>query len=120
MALRIRLMRMGKKHETSFRIVVKEARSPRDGKYLEQVGFYNPKPKDEQVRLNEERIAHWLKVGAKPTETVERLIKKYTGLLKDDGRAIGTKPEPATASSASSVAEAGENSVSQQINPEEV
>jgi len=108
MALRIRLMRFGKKHEAHFRIVVKEARSSREGKYVEQVGFYSPMTEPETVRLNEERVAYWLSVGAKPTETVERLIKKYSSLLKDDGRARGTKPIPKPDAQATLKAEGSE------------
>ncbi len=108
MALRIRLTRFGKKHEPSFRIVVKESRSPRDGEYLEQVGFYNPKADPERVELNEERIAHWLKAGATPSETVERLIRKHSSILRDDGRAIGTKPQPVTGATSANVADSGD------------
>ncbi len=107
MALRIRLMRFGKKHQSSFRVIVKEQRSPRQGEYLEQLGIYNPKTDPETVQLNETRIAHWLSVGAKPTETVERLIKKYTKVLTDDGGAKGTKPTSSSGRVAKALADAG-------------
>lgn len=76
MALKIRLMRTGKKKQPSYRVVVKEARSPRSGKYIELLGTYNPLVEPSEVKLNEERIKYWISVGAKPTETVKRLIKK--------------------------------------------
>lgn len=80
MAVKIRLMRIGKKKQPSYRVVVKEARSPRSGKYIEQVGFYDPLAKETDVRFNEDRITHWLSVGAKPTETVKRLLGKHSGI----------------------------------------
>ena len=80
MAVKIRLMRIGKKRQPSYRVVVKEARSPRSGKYIEQVGFYNPLTEPADVRFDEERIKYWLGVGAQPTETVKRLLAKNTGI----------------------------------------
>jgi len=80
MAVKIRLMRIGKKRQPSYRVVVKEARSPRAGKYIEQVGFYNPLSEPADVRFDEERIKYWLGVGAQPTETVKRLLAKNTGI----------------------------------------
>lgn len=94
MGLRIRLMRMGKPKQPSYRVVVKEARSPRQGTYLEWVGNYNPRTNPETVELNEERIRHWLSVGALPTDTVRRLINKYTSVeLKTRTYAKPTKPK---------------------------
>ena len=78
MALKIRLMRTGKKKQPSYRVVVKEARSPRGGRYLELVGTYNPLVEPSEIKLNEERIKYWISVGAQPTETVQRLIKKVS------------------------------------------
>ncbi|MBN2083544.1 30S ribosomal protein S16 [bacterium] len=80
MAVKIRLMRIGKKKQPSYRVVVKEARSPRAGKYIEQVGFYNPLAEPAEVRFEEERVKYWLGVGAQPTETVKRLLDKNTGI----------------------------------------
>ena len=74
--LAIRLMRMGAKKKPSYRIVVKEKLSKRDGSYLENVGTYNPIGKNgKEIRLNAERVQYWLGKGAQPTETVSRLIK---------------------------------------------
>ena len=78
--VRIRLMRTGKMKQPSYRVVAKEARSPRGGKYIELLGFYNPLSEPAEVRLNEERIGHWLSVGAQPTDRVALLISKHTGL----------------------------------------
>lgn len=68
-------MRMGAKGKPFYRLVVKERRSKRDGKYLENVGTYNPMVDPAEVTLNHERIQYWIGVGAQPTETVKSLIK---------------------------------------------
>lgn len=77
MALKIRLTRGGAKKRPFYRIVVAEATSPRDGRFIERLGIYNPMlPKDhpERVKLFEDRIKHWLGVGAKPTDRVARFL----------------------------------------------
>ena len=79
MAVRIRLKRMGRTHRPFYRISAMDSRSPRDGKDIERLGYYDPmvSEKDARVKLNNERIAYWLSVGAKPTEKVKVLIDKY-------------------------------------------
>jgi small subunit ribosomal protein S16 len=78
MAVRLRLMRMGKTKQPSYRVVAKEARSPRSGDYIELLGTYDPLTEPESVKLDNERVRHWISVGAQPTDTVKRLISKYT------------------------------------------
>ena len=73
--LAISLMRMGSKGKPFYRVVVKEKRSKRDGKYLENVGTYNPMTSPAAVNLKHDRIQYWMSVGAQPTDTVARLIK---------------------------------------------
>ncbi len=73
--LSISLMRMGAKKKPFYRIVVREKRSKRDGKYIENLGTYNPMADPPEVKLNHERINYWISVGAKPTDTVASLIK---------------------------------------------
>jgi small subunit ribosomal protein S16 len=73
--LAIRLMRTGAKKRPSYRIVVKEKRAKRDGACLENLGVYNPTREPAEVRLNMERVRYWIGKGAKPTDTVNRLIK---------------------------------------------
>jgi len=80
MAVRIRLMRIGKKKQPSYRVVVKEARSPRGGQYIEQVGFYNPRSDPAEVRFDEERVKHWIGVGAQPSDTVRKLLAKHASI----------------------------------------
>lgn len=73
--LAIRLMRMGAKKRPSYRIVVKEKLSKRDGSYLENVGTYNPTREPAEIKINADRVEYWIGKGAQPTDTVRRLIK---------------------------------------------
>ena len=76
--LRIKLARYGKKGQPSYRIVVTEQRDKRDGRYIEQIGFYNPSIKPKDIRFEKELYQQWLTKGAQPTDTVASLFKKYT------------------------------------------
>jgi small subunit ribosomal protein S16 len=78
-AVRIRMKKMGRKRRPFYRICAMDARAPRDGKVIEELGFYDPKVKETDARaiLNGERISYWLSVGAEPSEKVSVLIKKY-------------------------------------------
>lgn len=76
MSVKIRLSRHGAKKKPFYRIVVSDSRSPRDGKYIEQVGTYDPKSVSGGVRINKEKIEQWLQRGARPSQTVSELIKK--------------------------------------------
>ena len=99
MAVAIRLSRGGAKKRPYYRIVVSDSRSPRDGKYLEQIGTYNPMlPKDsgERVKLNEDRARHWLSVGAKPSDRVHRFLDA-AGILERAPRNNPNKGEPGEA-----------------------
>ncbi|MFH1873990.1 MAG: 30S ribosomal protein S16 [Pseudomonadota bacterium] len=75
MAVRIRLTRHGKTHAPFYRIVVASKEKPRDGKFLEIVGTYDPRNKNEKLKVDKERIAYWQNKGATPTETVSNLLK---------------------------------------------
>jgi small subunit ribosomal protein S16 len=76
-ALRIRLTRVGAKKHPIYRIVVSERLAPRDGRFIEIVGHYNPNTDPAQVSLKEDRIRHWLSKGATPSETVGHLLKRH-------------------------------------------
>jgi small subunit ribosomal protein S16 len=76
MAVRIRLARHGAKKKPFYRIVVADSESPRDGRYLETVGTYNPLLDPAQIILKQERVQYWLEQGAIPTDTVRNLLKK--------------------------------------------
>ena len=95
MALKIRLSRAGSKKRPYYHIVVADVRSPRDGRFIEQVGSWNPVlPKDaERVKINEERVKHWLASGALPTDRVARFLDQ-AGIAKRDARSNPTKGEP--------------------------
>lgn len=75
--LRIRLARRGKKRQPTYRIVVADSRSPRDGKYIEQIGRYNPMTSPSEVAVKEGRALYWLSVGAQPSDAVRRLLDKH-------------------------------------------
>ena len=72
--VRIRLQRVGKKKAPFYHIVVADSKSPRDGKIIEQIGTYNPMVEPSEIKLDSEKVEKWIKNGAKPTETVKRLI----------------------------------------------
>ncbi|MDQ5835302.1 MAG: 30S ribosomal protein S16 [Acidobacteriota bacterium] len=74
--LAIRLMRMGAKKSPSYRVVVKEKLSKRDGAYVENVGFYNPTREPAEIRLKMDRVNYWIGRGAQPTDTVRQLIRR--------------------------------------------
>jgi small subunit ribosomal protein S16 len=74
--LAIRLMRMGAKKRPSYRIVVKEKQSKRDGAFLENVGTYNPTRQPAEIKLKADRVQYWIGKGAQPTDTVRQLIKQ--------------------------------------------
>ena len=96
MAVRIRMKKLGRKHRMFFRIVAIDSRQPRDGRVLEELGSYDPMVKntDERVRLKPDRIKHWISVGARPSERVATLLKKYLAKFE---QAQPKQPDPAPA-----------------------
>jgi small subunit ribosomal protein S16 len=96
MSLKIRLARAGAKKRPFYRIVVADSRSPRDGRYIEKIGTFNPLlPRDaaDRVTLLKERVEHWLKQGATPTDRVLRFLDKE-GMAKREARSNPTKALP--------------------------
>ncbi|MDD5793299.1 30S ribosomal protein S16 [Clostridium sp. HCP1S3_B4] len=81
MAVKIRLRRMGAKKAPFYRVVVADSRAPRNGRFIEEIGYYNPTVKPVEVKFNEEKATEWLKKGAQPTDVVKRLFDK-AGLNK--------------------------------------
>lgn len=79
--VKIRLRRMGQKKAPFYRIVVADSRSPRDGRFIEQVGYYDPTKNPTALKLDEELVTKWLNNGAQPTDTVARLLKN-AGIVK--------------------------------------
>lgn len=84
MAVKLRLKRMGRRHRPFYRLNAIDGRAPRDGRAIEELGFYDPVEKDEakQLRLNRERIEYWLSVGAQPSDTVRSLLKRSGIVVK--------------------------------------
>ena len=76
MAVKIRLRRMGAKKAPFYRVVVADSHSPRDGKFIEEIGYYNPMTSPAEVKIDAAKAEAWLKNGAQPTETVKSLLKK--------------------------------------------
>ena len=81
--LAIRMRRTGSKKRPFFRVVVSEARSKKEGEFIEVLGFYNPRTKPAVVEINKERINHWIKSGARPSDSVRTLLARH--LTKDRG-----------------------------------
>jgi small subunit ribosomal protein S16 len=74
--VRIRLRRMGKRHQPSYRVVVADSESPRDGRFIENIGFYNPRNEPPTIEIDAERARYWLSVGAQPSDPAARLLRK--------------------------------------------
>ncbi len=79
MAVKIRLARGGRKKRPFYRIVVANSESPRDGRFIERIGTYDPLPQAALVQIDKDRLKYWLEQGAKPTDTVLNLIRKHAG-----------------------------------------
>ena len=95
MAVSIRLRREGAKNRPYFKVVVADKRSPRDGKFIEIIGTYDPKKKDHNSTLKLDRIEHWVSKGARPSDTVRSLIKKNQKVI--------AQPAPADAQAAAAL-----------------
>lgn len=76
MAVRIRLKRMGAKKKPFYRIVVADSRYPRDGRFIEEIGYYNPTTKPTTFQVDEEKVQQWIAKGAKPSDTVKALLER--------------------------------------------
>ena len=76
MAVKIRLRRMGQKKAPFYRIIVADSRSPRDGRFIEEVGYYNPTKEPVELKIDGDKVKEWIAKGAQPTDTVKALLKK--------------------------------------------
>ncbi|AVX20483.1 MULTISPECIES: 30S ribosomal protein S16 [Carboxydocella] len=76
MAVKIRLKRMGSKKNPFYRVIVADSRSPRDGRFIDELGYYNPTTQPAQIKIDVEKANAWLNKGAQPTDTVKSLFKK--------------------------------------------
>lgn len=97
--IKLRLKRMGAKKRPSYRIVAAESRSPRDGRFIESVGTYDPLTDPSTVRVNVERAQHWLSVGAQPSDTVRYLLTRE-GVIDANGKIVPADQVAATAAAA--------------------
>ena len=96
--LSIRMRRTGSKKRPYYRVVVTEGREPREGSFLEVLGTYNPRTKPATVEINRERVNHWIKQGARPSDSVRTLLKRH--LTKDRGADATAVTAEATAPAA--------------------
>ena len=105
MAVKLRLMRMGKKKQPTYRVVAADARSPRNGRFIEIIGTYEPRQDPSVIKIDNERAVHWLRHGAQATERVEKLLKISGAWTDFTGEAIDSSvPEKASKSSAKQLA----------------
>ncbi|MBQ4575048.1 MAG: 30S ribosomal protein S16 [Clostridia bacterium] len=81
MAVKIRLRRIGAKKAPFYRVVVADSRYPRDGRFIEEIGYYNPLLEEDNIKIDAEKATSWIAKGAQPTETVKTLLRK-TGITK--------------------------------------
>ncbi|MGH4023031.1 MAG: 30S ribosomal protein S16 [Pseudonocardiaceae bacterium] len=124
MAVKIKLMRLGKIRQPYYRIVVADARTRRDGKAIEAIGKYHPKEDPSIIEVDSERVQYWLGVGAKPTEPVQHLLEitgdwqKFTGQPGAEGTLRRPEPKPDKAELfAKALADAGEAPTTQATTP---
>ncbi|MXW77328.1 MAG: 30S ribosomal protein S16 [Acidimicrobiaceae bacterium] len=113
MAVKLRLMRMGKKKQPTYRVVAADSRSPRDGRFIEIIGTYEPRQEPSVIKIDNDRALHWLRHGAHPTDRVEKLLKisgaweLHTGQPVDQPVAAAVSAKSATSpSTAEATAEA--------------
>ena len=92
MAVKIRLKRMGAKKRPCYRLVVADARSPRDGRFIEAVGFYDPLTTPATVRVDADRVQHWMRDGARPSDGARALLER-AGVLPRTVRVAATRPQ---------------------------
>lgn len=105
MAVKLRLMRMGKKKQPTYRVVAADSRSPRDGRFIEVLGFYNPRSEPSVIEIDNEKAVGWLKNGAQPTERVQKLLTVSGAWSEFTGEApptpyVADTPAPAPAAEA--------------------
>jgi small subunit ribosomal protein S16 len=102
MSVRVRLTRVGSKKNPIWRVVVSDQRSPRDGRFIETIGHYNPQTEPSTIVIDEERFQHWVSLGAQPTNTVKQLVRAQA---KSASAVAVAEPEPEPEPEAAAVAE---------------
>ncbi len=104
MAVKLRLMRMGKKKQPTYRVVAADGRSPRDGRFIEIVGTYDPRAEPSVVKLDNDKAVEWLRKGAQPTEPVAKLLRISGAWDQFKGTAPAAASTPAASSASSTPA----------------
>ncbi|HEX6569484.1 MAG TPA: 30S ribosomal protein S16 [Acidimicrobiales bacterium] len=94
MAVKLRLMRMGKKKQPTYRVVAADSRSPRNGRFIEIVGIYDPRPDPSAIRIDNDKAVDWLRKGAQPTDSVRKLLE-ISGAWETFSGQASTRPAPA-------------------------
>ena len=94
MAVKLRLMRMGKKKQPTYRVVAADSRSPRNGRFIEIVGVYDPRPDPSAIRIDNDKAVDWLRKGAQPTESVRKLLE-ISGAWESFSGTPSTRTAPA-------------------------
>jgi small subunit ribosomal protein S16 len=124
-AVKLRLMRMGKKKQPTYRVVAADARSPRNGRFIEIVGTYEPRKDPSVIKIDNDRALHWLRHGAQPTERVAKLLKisgAWEAFTGETGPPMITKAASAAAEPAAGEApsheEAAEEAAAEEAAPE--
>ena len=125
--VKIRLMRVGKRKQPSFRVVVADSRSPRDGRIIETIGHYHPREDPSVIEINGERAVHWLQLGAQPSNTVKNLLRitgawsEFSGepLPPPYGEAPAKKTTPVKATPAASVSDEAVAAETEEVPAEE-
>jgi small subunit ribosomal protein S16 len=98
-AVKIRLMRVGKKKQPTYRVVVADGRSPRDGRFIEILGQYEPREDPSRISVDTDRAVHWLRHGAQPTEQVAKILEVagvWDAFKQETGKEAAAKPKPKT------------------------
>ena len=114
MAVKLRLMRMGKKKQPTYRVVAADSRSPRNGRFIEIIGTYEPRQDPSVIKIDNERAVHWLANGAQPTDRVEKLLKISGAWTEHTGEAFdATVPERAARKSKKQLEKEAEAAVSE-------
>jgi small subunit ribosomal protein S16 len=101
MAVKLRLVRMGKTKQPTYRVVAADSRSPRNGRFIEILGTYEPRQEPSRVRIDDDKILDWLRKGAQPTERVQRILEQTGTWAQFKG---GAAPAPAAAPAAAAAA----------------
>jgi small subunit ribosomal protein S16 len=99
-AVKLRLMRVGKKKQPTYRVVAADARSPRDGRFIEIVGIYDPRPDPSAIRIDNDKAVGWLRQGAQPTDSVRKLLE-ISGAWEQFSGQAPTRPTAPAAGAAS-------------------